>query len=116
MKEIPKTLVHMYLPQHKDVDYCRLYKLFKKRVMTKSEHNYVDLSQNPVILILNINHPICSFQEGVIVKYKSFKIIYDSTDTVEIGFSAIVYSGFSNDTYIIYVYKIGKAFLEKQNK
>jgi len=65
------------------------------------------------------------------VKYNSFRVIprSDKGDDylrerfninigggalpdVEIGFEAVVYSGFSEDCYYLRVFKIGKAYLE----
>lgn len=114
MKDREKTLLHMYLPQSKELK-TDLYLLFKKRVQKKSDDAYVDEGRNPIRLILNINHPICDTQVGVIVEYGSFDFIYGSktNQDEEIGFQAIVFSGFSKDKYLLRVFKAGKAYLEK---
>ena len=107
----------MYLPQNNKeerLDIKALYKKFRTRAILKSNNNYIEKSSNPVMMILNINHSVMDFQEGVLVKYSSFRGIRKSLDTEEIGFYVNVYSGFSNDIYRLTVLKIGKAFLEKE--
>ena len=107
----------MNLPQHEaelsdnGLSMEELYKRFRKRAETKSNHAYVDKGENPVMMILNINNPVCDFQVGVLVKYKSFETIIK--DDEEIGFQAIIYSGFAEGSYLLKVFRIGKAFLEK---
>lgn len=113
MKNRPKTQLHMHLPQTENSE-SNLYELFRKRVLTKNKDAFVDKGKNPVRLILNINHPVFDTQVGVIVQYQSFKPIYGSSESknVEIGFEAVVYSGFSKDTYMLRVFKNKKAYLE----
>ena len=107
----------MYLPQNNEkerLDINALYEKFRIRTFSKSNDNYVDKSRNPVMMILNINHSVMDFQEGVLVKYRSFRLICKGVDSEEMGFYVNVYSGFSNDIYRLTVLKIGKAFLEKE--
>lgn len=117
MKDIKKVLVHMFLPQHTEThrsDIKFLYEKFYERAVIKANDNYVDESRNPVMMILNINHSVMDFQEGVLVKYGSFVRLVKGEDNNEIGFYINVYSGFSNDIYRLTVLKVGKAFLEKE--
>lgn len=114
MKSREKTLLHMYLPQTRKSG-SNLYKLFRDKVDKKSNDALVDNGRNPVRLILNINHPVFDTQVGVIVKFNSFESIFGTEENSdqEIGFQAVVYSGFSKDIYRLRVFKAGKAYLEK---
>lgn len=96
-----------------DID--KLYGLFRKRAQTKSNDNYVDKGKNPVLMILNIDHYIMDCQVGVVVKYKSFKII-ENDEKLEIGFSVVVYIPFSDDEHVLSVHKNGKAFIENKKE
>lgn len=107
----------MYLPQTAYIkdDLNRLYLLFRQRALKKSKNKYVDKSENPVLMILNINHPIFDAQVGVIVSHKSFKAILNDKEE-EIGFSVEIFVPFHHDVQVLTVYKIGKAFIEDKKE
>ncbi|MDP2090041.1 MAG: hypothetical protein Q8K30_00460 [Candidatus Gracilibacteria bacterium] len=117
MKTVAKTLVHMHLPQtaHIKDNIEKLYKLFRVRALKKSKNKYVDKSENPVLMILNFNHPIFDAQVGVIVSHKSFKQIMNDKDE-EIGFSVEIFVPFRHEVQVLTVYKIGKAFIEDKDE
>ncbi len=110
-----KALLHPYLPQTKGQSLEKLYSNFRKRVQKKSNDNYLDNENNPIRLVVNINHPVMDTQETVIVEYQSFKPIYMEIFN-EIGFEAIVYSTIFNVRCRLRVFKTGKGYIEEMDQ
>jgi hypothetical protein len=111
MKSIPKIKIHMYLPESKGLPVDKLYDLFRKRALRKSNDAYVHGSREPVQMILNVNDDMYDAQTSVIVIHKSFKPI-TNPDNEEIGFNLTVYSALDQKKRLLTVFKIGKAFTE----
>lgn len=93
-----KKTLNMRLPQNingrlSPKDEERIYKLFRKRVKEKSEHNYVDKGEKPVLLRLHLNGSLFDSVTEFLVTYGSFEILKGKTpgtENDEIGFTAIV--------------------------
>lgn len=117
MKSVKKIHVHMYLPQsayligNNEV----LYKKFRKRALKKSNDAHVEKCRNPIQMIININHEMYDVQVGVVVVYKTFNIIKNSSGE-EIGFTIDIYVPTKFDTQVLTVFKIGKAFIENKKE
>lgn len=110
-KQVPVT---MYLPQSEGLPMDRLYENFKRRVGRKSRERN-DLKKNPTQLILQFPLLDNTLQMGVIVVKDSFLIqseLDEKNRLQEIGFQAQIESPLSG-TYMLYVLKRGKAYLEK---
>ena len=93
-----KKTLNMRLPQNVNgrmtaKDEERIYKLFKKRVKGKSEHNYVDKGEKPVLLRLHLNGSLFDSVTEFLDTYGSFEILKGKTpgtENDEIGFTALV--------------------------
>lgn len=108
MSKRKQIAVDMSLPQSRGKSIDTLYRLFRNRVAKKSAERD-DEVMNPTQLILAFPGLKIDTQMGVVVSRDSF--VPTMRHDKEIGFSAHIESVFG--TYWLYVFKKGKAYLEK---
>jgi len=71
----------------------KIYQNFKKRVINKSRHNYVDRGDKPVLLRLYFSGSLFDSITEFLVRYGSFEITKGNTEDTkenEIGFTAVI--------------------------
>lgn len=94
-----KKHLHMALPQLiqnnnlSEEQKERIYQNFKKRVEKKSNHNYIDLGDKPILLRLYFSGSLFDSITEFLVSFKSFEVMKGKTpgtEDEEIGFTAKV--------------------------
>jgi len=103
--KVTKQPVNMLLAQNKNrskektrADKDHVYKLFRRRVLTKSNHKWFSLGEKPILLRLNQWGTSFDSTNEFLVQVGSFEPIMGGKDNkVEIGFEVMLKSNLTPD-------------------